>query len=344
MEKHTGKTIFLGIDVHKKSYSITTIDEETLKHKTFPASPEALLAYCQRTFPEAKIKSAYEAGFCGFGLHRFLVKHGIDNIVVHPASIEVESHNRKKTDKRDSKKIAQQLAAKRLQSVYIPTQDQENRRSISRLREIFARQRTRTAVQLKAFLNLNSLIPADESPRICKKYIKYLLNLEIDQNLHFYIKELAKVWLDFAKKVKEIDKKLELLNREERILFLGYRKIPGFGNTISRILLHELGDTTQFSNDAKLFSFCGLTPSEHSSGEHKRLGHITRQGRPILRKLLVQAAWVAVRIDPYFSDYFKNLSIRTGAGRAIIAVARKLIGKARCAIRKKEQYIAEKAD
>lgn len=79
----------------------------------------------------------------------------------------------------------------------------------------------------------------------------------------------------------------------------------------------------QFSNEGKLFAFCGLTPREYSSGEHKRLGHITRQGKPILRKVLVQAAWVAVRKDPYFSEYYKQLRARKGKCRAIVVVARK---------------------
>lgn len=345
MNNYTGKTVFLGIDVHKKTYSVTAICEGTMiKQDTFLASPEILLKYCKRAFQGAKIKSAYEAGFCGFGLHRFLTSHQIDNIVVHPASIEVESRNHKKTDKRDSKKIATQLAANRLQSVYIPTQDQENRRYISRLREIYVKQRIRTAVQLKSLLNVNSLISANESPRISKSYLNNLSTLDLDKNLQFCLQKLTKTWIYFSQEIVEIDKKLQLLTPYEQNLFTAYRKITGFGEKIAKILIHELGNTMQFSNEEKLFSFCGLTPSEHSSGEHKRLGHITRQGNPILRKVLVQAAWVAIRKDSYFSEYYNKLSARKGSCRAIIAVARKLIGRARCAIKKKELYLAEKAE
>lgn len=345
MINFTNKTVFLGIDVHKKTYSVTAICEGSMiKQDTFTASPEIFVKYCRRAFQGAKIKSAYEAGFCGFGLHRFLIDNEIENIVVHPASIEVESRNHKKTDKRDSKKIATQLAAGRLQSVYVPTPSQENRRCISRLREAYVKQRIRTAVQLKSFLNVNSLIPADKSPKVSKKYLKELLALDLDENLQFYIRKLAKTWLYFTQEIKEIEKKLLILTPDEQELYEAYRKISGFGPRISKILIHELGNTTQFSNEEKLFSFCGLTPSEHSSGEHKRLGHITRQGNPILRKILVQAAWVAVKKDPYFSEYYEKLSTKKGKCRAIIAVARKLIGRARCAIKKKELYLAEKAE
>src|SRR5437588_13080732 len=99
MVDYTGKTIFLGIDVHKKSYSVTAIcDSCIVKRDRLVASPEVLLNYCKRAFNGSKIKSAYEAGFCGFYLHRFLVSHGIEYIFVHQVSIEFESINRVKTD------------------------------------------------------------------------------------------------------------------------------------------------------------------------------------------------------------------------------------------------------
>ena len=290
------------------------------------------------------MKSAYEAGFCGFILHRFLIDHGIHNIVVHPGSIEVESNNFKKTDKRDSKKIAIQLSAGRLHCVFIPTVEAENRRYISRLREAFVKQRTRTSTQLKSLLNVNGLIPHDKSPKISKKFLKELLAIELNKNLHYCLQQLADTWLYFNTKIGEVEKNLSVLTPDEQELYNDYRKIIGFGPKIARILVQEIGNTMQFSNEEKLFAFCGLTPREHSSGEHKRLGHITRQGNPILRKVLVQAAWVAVRKDPYFSEYHKQLSARKGTCRAIVAVARKLIGRARCAIKKKDNFIAVKAE
>lgn len=345
MPDYTGKTIFLGIDVHKRTYSVSAICEGiVVKHDTFAASSKDLLKYCRNAFKGAIIKSAYEAGFCGFGLHRFLVAHGVYNIVVHPASIEVESRNNKKTDKRDSKKIAVQLAAGRLHSVHIPTIQQENRRAVSRLRETFARQRIRAANQLKSLLNLHGMIPWDESPRISKKWLKGLLSLQFDKDLKYCIKKLAEAWLYFSDQIVEIEKKLDLLTPEEQELYQAYRKIPGIGSRIARTLIHELGNTMQFSNEEKLFSFCGLTPSEHSSGEHKRLGHITHQGNPILRKVLVQAAWVAIRKDACLAGIFEKLSAKKGACRAIIAVARKLVGWARCAIKKKNLFLAVKAE
>jgi len=84
---------------------------------------------------------------------------------------------------------------------------------------------------------------------------------------------------------------------------------------------------SQFGNEKKLYSYTGLTPCEYSSGEHVRRGHISRQGKPILRKVLVQSAWVAIKIDPSLKKIYERISNKAGAKRAIIAIARRLIGR-----------------
>ena len=65
------------------------------------------------------------------------------------------------------------------------------------------------------------------------------------------------------------------------------KSVPGIGPINGRVLANELGNMKQFHSEKRLFSHTGLTPSEHSSGEHTRLGHITRQGNPILHDLVV---------------------------------------------------------
>ena len=85
---------------------------------------------------------------------------------------------------------------------------------------------------------------------------------------------------------------------------------------------------SQFPNEKKLFSYTGLTPSEHSSGEHTRQGHITRQGRPVIRKIMIEATWVAIAKDRSLREMFDKLSVQ-GPKRAVVAVARKLIGRIR---------------
>lgn len=110
------------------------------------------------------------------------------------------------------------------------------------------------------------------------------------------------------------------------------------GRISARVLSNELGDLSRFANERQLFSYTGLTPSEHSSGEQKHRGAITKQGNRHLRGILMEVAWRAIRQDPALARFFERLYPRTGKQRAIVAVARKLIGRIRSAFRKAELY------
>ena len=95
---------------------------------------------------------------------------------------------------------------------------------------------------------------------------------------------------------------------------------------------------SQFRNERQLFSYTGLTPSEYSTGEAIRRGHITHQGNARVRGILIEIAWRAIEKDQALAQFFNQLFPRTGKKKAIVAVARKLIGRIRAAFQKGEKY------
>ncbi len=338
MKDYTGKTIFVGMDVHKKTYSVTAICEGTIvKKDTLKADPQSLVSYLKKRFGSGKIKTAYEAGFCGFHLHRTLEAAGIENIVVHAAGIET-SNSRVKTDKRDSLKIAAHLSEGKLRSVYVPTLEQEDNRTVTRLRDTFSKEKARIANQIKSLLFLHGLIPADNKKKVSLKWIKSLSKLEMTPGVRFSIETFASMWLQFDMKIKEIDREIKKQAIKNKAIDEMYQTVNGIGCTSARVLANELGDLQQFKNERQLFSYTGFTPSEHSSGEHTRQGHITKQGKPLVRKILVQAAWVAIRHDKDLQSVYERIAAKSGAKRAIIAVARRLIGRIRTCFRTGEIY------
>lgn len=344
MKDYTGKTIFVGMDVHKKTYSVTAIcDGAIVKRDTLKADPQSLISYLKKRFGSGKIKTAYEAGFCGFHLHRTLEIAGIENIVIHAAGIET-SNSRVKTDKRDSLKIAAHLSEGKLRSVYIPTVEQEDHRVVTRLRDTFCKERSRIGNQIKSLLFLHGLIPADDKKKASLKWIKSLSQFEMTPGVRFSIEAFATMWLQFDAKIKEIDIEIKKQAVKNKTIDAMYQAVSGIGCTSARVLANELGDLQQFKNERQLFSYIGLTPSEHSSGEHIRQGHITKQGKPIVRKILVQAAWVAIRYDKGLQDVYERIAAKSGAKRAIVAVARRLIGRVRACFRTGELYEAQKVE
>lgn len=330
---YQGKEVFVGIDVHKKTYSVVSIvDGIVVKKWRTTAKPEQLTKQLKSYFSEAKIYSAYEAGFSGFVLHRQLEKVGIENVVVNAASVEVTVNNRVKTDKQDALKLASLLEARRLKGIRIPSEQQEHQRLLTRTRQQLIEERTAVKNKIRMKCHQLGLMEADESRRMSHKLVEEMLFKSPSPEFSLVIEAYWQVWKTIETEVKKLEKRLESQAQEdpnEKI----YRSAPGIGPLGARILSNELGSMSQFDNERQLFSYTGMTPSEHSSGENTRRGHITRQGNSRVRWLLCQAAWRAIREDLDLKEYFERLHPRTGKKRAIVAVARKLIGRIRAAFR-----------
>lgn len=260
---------------------------------------------------------------------------------MHAASIEIAARERVKTDRRDSRKIAVQLSAGRLRTVFVPDMQREDFRLVSRLRETLAREKSRKGNQIKSLLYQLGKMPPGKLPAISAKWLRIILEIEFSPEQRFCMESLIQQWLELLAKITKIDKQLAEQAQNDSWLEAIYRSAPGVGPTIARILANELGDMKHFANERALFSYTGLTPREYSSGEHRHLGHISQQGKPILRKMLVQAAWSAIGHDDSLREVYDRISQKAGAKRAIVAVARRLIGRIRACINKQCTYQSE---
>lgn len=326
---YSGKSVFVGIDVHKKKYVVAAVCDGTLVKKwSTPATAKALADQLRAYFSQASIKSVYEAGFSGFHLHRVLQDAGIENIVVHAASIEVESRNRVKTDKRDAQKMAELLSIGRLRGIQVPTLVQEERRSLTRGREQSVRRKQAIGNQLKMKLYYLGYEIHDDK-RLCEKFIKWAQELDLPDGHKFAVDELCEAWRAERQRIKRFEAQLTKQAVDDSDVDRIYKSAPGVGSVSSRILANELGNLRQFDNEKQLYSFTGLTPSEHSSGEFIRKGHISRQGAGRLRALLIQIAWRAIGKDQSLKLIYQEIAKRRGSKRAIVAVARKFIGRIR---------------
>lgn len=339
MKNYTGKKVFLGIDVHKKTYAVTGICEGVvIKKATLPASPEGLVIFCKKYFVGASIESAYESGFSGFHLHRTLEKNGIKNLVVHAAGIEVAVGDRVKTDKRDSLKIATQLMANRLKGIHVPSEEREEKRAVTRIRNTIVEHRTCVANQIKALLHQHGLISPTARQKICPKWIESLKKLPMRDGIRYSLNHLIDMWQQLSMKIKEINLEMTKQAVEDSAMEAVYRSTPGFGPVGSRVLANEVEDMAYFENERQIFSYTGLTPSEHSSGGHVRKGHISRQGKTIIRKVLVLAAWKAIQKDQKLRETFDRIAVKAGGKKAIVAIARRLIGHIRACFKKQCFY------
>jgi transposase len=283
--------IFVGIDVHKKKWSICLIHcRVVIGRVSIAADFEAFKRYLKR-YEGFKIYSVYEAGFSGFHLHHQLCSIGIDNIITPPNKLPVVSGDKVKTDKRDSLKLAQYLSCGLLKAIYIPTDEQINYRQIMRTRDRLKKKRIRIISQIKMLLIQFGICFDKKNITQCTK--GYITNLQLPS----MIKMDAKIHLDqlefIENQMKELKKEMKKVTESSQCpnAYKIIKSAPGIGDIIALALTYEIGDWSRFNNEKQVSAYFGLTPSEYSSGENVHRGRITGQGNTMLRALLIQAAW-----------------------------------------------------
>lgn len=328
---YVGKQVFVGIDVHRHSYTISCICEGEVVHRgKFPSDGDLVIRFLKSRFSGAELLTAYEAGFSGFVLHRELEAAGIRNIVVNASSVEIASRDRVKTDRRDSLKLALQLSTGRLRGIAVPSEAQELHRVLSRSRAQFVKLRTKVRNQLRMRLHQFGYLPKELRWELTQKKAQALSESIREAELGFVVAEYLALWTSMEERIAAFDGALAKQAAEDELERI-YRSASGIGRVSARVLANELGDLRRFPNERALFSFTGLTPSEYSSGEKRYLGHISRQGSARVRAVLIECAWTAIKRDEKLREDFLRISTRAGRKRAIVAVARKLIGRIRAA-------------
>jgi transposase len=167
---------------------------------------------------------------------------------------------------------------------------------------------------------------------IGEKWIKKALSYEFEHaELTYTFRLMLNRWLELFNKIKEINNELQKQAKKDPLEEI-YRSAPGIGPQAARILSNELGDMAQFESEKKLFSYTGLTPSEYSSGQHIRQGRISKQGNTSVRRILILCSWVAIGKDKSLGEIYSRLAKRAGGKRAIVAIARRLIGRIRACL------------
>jgi transposase len=287
-------TVAVGLDVHARSIRLAAVRaDELLDERTLPYDEEAV-ARALRRWPGARC--CYEAGPTGFGLQRFLVERGIDCAVVAPGLVPQRPGDRVKTDPRDARKLARLLAGGLLEPIHVPSPDYEAARDLVRAREDARLDRMRDRQRLSKFcLRHGRLLPTSSWSVVRRKWLS-------EQRFEFVAEQLT--FDSYLHAVDLVDARIEALEqaiRETaeqgpwRDLVARLRCLRGIDTLTALALVAEIGDFSRFRTAEEFMAFVGLVPSEHSTGEKRRQGSITKVGNAHVRRLLVESAWHARR-------------------------------------------------
>lgn len=341
----TGKQIYVGMDIHKKSWTVTILTEQ-MEHKTFqqPPCPDSLVKYLEKFFPGANYHAVYEAGRFGFWISRQLKEKKVNCRVVNPADIPTTNkEDDNKRDSVDSRKLAKTLRAGLLDNICIPSRQRQEDRGLVRRRRKLRGDLTRIQNRIKSMLAYYgiSIPPEYDNSHWSMKFINWLeeLNLEYDSGqdsldlLIEQFKQLRELVLKSTRCIRQLAKEERYKLRVEILT-----SVPGIGLITAMTFLTEIGSVDRFPRTSHLCSMIGIKPSTNSSGEKERVGHLTQRKNRYLSDMLIESAWVAVRKDPALLRYFEQLTTRMAKNKAIIRIVRKLINRIRYLLLNKQHY------
>ena len=328
---------YVGLDVHKKS--ITAVfgparsRPETMKVTNDPKGWNRLVDRL-RTWG---VQGAYEASSCGFEVYDEMTARGWSVVVVAPSLLPKSAKEKKnKTDEKDALELRSRLVAHReaganLPIVWVPPVRVREDRELVRRRLSLGEKMGEAKTVILNLLQIHKARSIGE-PAWTKAFVDQLWSLcgaesrlgpPVRRALESQLRELEFLKTEAVRLEKEVEALAGEARHQAQVKEL--RKVKGVGTLTAMTFLVELGDVTRFGNRKQLGNYLGLTPSCHESGEATdRKGHITRQGPPRIRKVLNQAAWSRVRLDPEVKKDFAQLAARTGSKKAIVAQMRKL--------------------
>lgn len=288
---------YVGIDAHKKSHQVAMLlpgrrRPEIWDVENEPRALRRLVTRLKRSAP-GTIRCTYEAGPCGFSLQRELQGLGVECMLTAPSLIPVKPGERVKTDRRDAAKLAGLLRADLLTEVHPPTLDEEAVRDLCRCREDARHDITRARHRMAKFL-LRHGIRYSQGEAWTQRYGKWLRSLSFERRAH------RAVFADYLQAIEALEERLasldaeiEAISREEPYAEpVGkLRCFRGIDTVTAMTLVTELHGFERFTNPRQLMAFLGLVPSEHSSGDKKARGSITKTGNGHVRRVLIEAAW-----------------------------------------------------
>ncbi len=296
----TNHSTYVGLDVHKETIAVAVIvgergkvtEEWSMRHDHKAA--ERLASKVRKLAGGSEVICCYEAGPCGYGFQRELGALGTRCMVIAPSLIPVKPGVRIKTDRRDARKLAELLRAGELVEVAPPTPDEEALRDLCRAREDAKADLTRARHRLSKMLLRGSIRFDAGKKQWTELHHRWLRSLRFENTL------TQAVFDNYLHAVEQIGERVSSLSarienaavREPHAATVAnLRCFRGIDTVAAMTLVSELHGFGRFVSPRQLMAYLGVVPSEHSSGQRRSRGPITRTGNGHVRRMLVEIAW-----------------------------------------------------
>jgi len=315
--------IIIGADYHPSFQQIAGVDigtgeslERRLEHRE-----EAEAFYRELAAQGAKVCVGMEASGHARWFERLMGELHFELWIGDAAEIRTKRVRKQKTDRQDAQLILRLMTEDRFPRIWVPSWENRDLRQLLWHRHRMVQARTRLMNQLQS-------VALNEGLRCKKKLWREAGRTQLEsfrlapwasRRRRDLLELLDRLTPTIAELSAAIELEVEKCPEAQRL-----QTHPGVGALTALAFVLIIGRADRFQCGKQIASYLGLVPSEESSGDRRRLGHITKQGSSLLRFLLVEAAQVTVRSDPEWRSKYFHLSMRRGRKIAKIAMARKL--------------------
>jgi transposase len=329
--------IIIGADYHPGFQQIAFVDTETgeVQEGRLEHPGEAEKFYRELGAQGASVRVGMEASGHARWFERLLSELKFELWIGDAAEIRAKRVRKQKTDRQDAELILQLLLENRFPRIWVPNWENRDLRQLLWHRHRMVQARTRIMNQLQA-------VALNEGLR-CKKRLwrergrdqleAFVLAPWANQRRRDLLELLDRLNPTIAKLTQSIEQEVEKCPEARRL-----QTHPGVGPLTALAFVLILGKADRFQCGKQVASYLGLVPMEDSSGNRRRLGHITKQGNSLLRFLLVEAAQVTARSDPEWRSKYFHLALRRGRKIAKVAMARRLAVRMYWMLRKEWDY------
>jgi transposase len=331
--------LYVGIDLHKKTIMICAVNQAravSLRKQLRCDEPDKIRACFAQLGP---FQAVVEATASYEWLWQLLEPLAQRLVLAHPKKLRIIAESTRKSDKLDAQVLADFLALDMIPAAYRPTPRQRQHRALVRQR-MYLRGRT-TSVKNKVRRILSDY-NADRRDLFSAPGQEYVQQVPLSPADRYVIDQLLTEWRHHEQQLKALDQQLQAFAKQaparEAEARAVLESIPGVGVVTVDIVVSELGDRDRFRSNKQVTAYGGLAPGRRESAGRARDLGITKDGSALLRWALVEAAWRVIRYSQRWRTIYEGLRQRRGTKKAIVAIARRLLGVMAALLRSGQRY------